>query len=720
MPTLVTRFRHFFLCFFSAVFIPVCGHSQWTQSTAISVKQGAKELQAPWSGGITTPLFSQFDLNNDNQPELTYFDRTNGKVVVLTLENVDNSVRFVQNLALAATFPEEVYDWMLLRDFDCDGDADLFYGSMGSLHVFENTGGLSFPEFTFFSSALLTTIEYKTSTETAPVYCASTDFPAIQDIDNDGDLDILSFAVGGGYIEYHKNLSVEKTGNCGLDMYIKNFCWGYMEEGLSDNTFALGQKCDFQLKNPEKSGGGHAGSSVFLLDVDNNGRKDALVGDIGFNNLVAVKMGKSTPGGDSALSSIPNFPENNPVNISSFPGAFEADFNLDGKQDLLIAPGNPNGINNYSSIWAYKNTRTTVPNFELVQQNFLQDQMIELGEASYPILYDINQDGLTDLFVSSKGFSDGGAEFISKIAYYKNTGTKAKPEFSLIDDNWGNLPSIGLGFAHYASLSRIDKTTFIAFGDHQGYIHWAEIDESGAMTNLIGYVKEGDNSEADVGQFSTPVLVDYDADGTLDILSGSRNGKLFLFKNIGTNQNPKLTEISNNFGNLFPGNTLNLFTSLQIDDNLMYLGQEHGYLSTYDVNFNTLTATLLDRPFNQEFVGFRVCPAVGDLTQDNIPDLITGNKAGGLFLFLTEEIVGIEKITQPTVSLFPNPNQGEFSVSSSATIETIEIYSPEGKLISSYFPNDKSATLSLKYQKGLYFVRITTTFGTETKQLLVR
>ena len=39
------------------------------------------------------------------------------------------------------------------------------------------------------------------------------DYPGIADIDLDGDLDILSFWGLGSFVNYHRNMSMEKYGN---------------------------------------------------------------------------------------------------------------------------------------------------------------------------------------------------------------------------------------------------------------------------------------------------------------------------------------------------------------------------------------------------------------------------------------------------------------------------------------------------------------------------
>ena len=46
------------------------------------------------------------------------------------------------------------------------------------------------------------------------LFVSSVDIPAIDDIDNDGDLDILTFGLISPTVEYHKNLSLEKYGTC--------------------------------------------------------------------------------------------------------------------------------------------------------------------------------------------------------------------------------------------------------------------------------------------------------------------------------------------------------------------------------------------------------------------------------------------------------------------------------------------------------------------------
>lgn len=66
------------------------------------------------------------------------------------------------------------------------------------------------------------------------LYVSSIDIPAIEDVDGDGDLDIITFSILGSQVEYHKNLSMERYGDCdSLDYELRNKCWGFFTEGAS-------------------------------------------------------------------------------------------------------------------------------------------------------------------------------------------------------------------------------------------------------------------------------------------------------------------------------------------------------------------------------------------------------------------------------------------------------------------------------------------------------
>ncbi len=64
------------------------------------------------------------------------------------------------------------------------------------------------------------------------ILATNADYPAIIDIDDDGDLDLLSFWSLGTFIELHTNRSMEKKyGHAdSLDFERTDFCWGRIAE----------------------------------------------------------------------------------------------------------------------------------------------------------------------------------------------------------------------------------------------------------------------------------------------------------------------------------------------------------------------------------------------------------------------------------------------------------------------------------------------------------
>jgi len=76
-----------------------------------------------------------------------------------------------------------------------------------------------------------------------------------------------------------------------------------------------------------------------------------------------------------------------------------------------------------------------------------------------------------------------------------------------------------------------------------------------------------------------------------------------------------------------------------------------------------------------------------------------------------DQCVGVNSINieDNTVNIYPNPNSGEFSVSSKLTIEKIIIINQSGNEVSAYDFNENSVKVNLDLPKGIYFLKIITT-----------
>ena len=118
-------------------------------------------------------------------------------------------------------FPSELENWVLLVDYNQDGKEDIFTSTNNAIALFTN---ISSNEIAFEFTKILTTDSGFGPTN---LYVDGVDLTAIADIDNDCDIDILSFNYDGTFVELHQNKSFELYGVCdAIDLYKTDNCWG--------------------------------------------------------------------------------------------------------------------------------------------------------------------------------------------------------------------------------------------------------------------------------------------------------------------------------------------------------------------------------------------------------------------------------------------------------------------------------------------------------------
>ena len=398
----------------------------FTRDTNVTIFENSTQLKHAWNGGVNSAQFSEIDLNLDGINDLIIFDRSGNRISPYL--NINGN--FVFSPEYRNSFPS-IESWLLLEDYNCDGKQDIFTYQNAGIAVYTNTSSSSL-SFTLATSSITNT------TSGQGIYVSPMDLPAISDVDNDGDLDILTFEISGGFVHYFKNKSIENYGNCDyLEYAHNNGCWGDFYEGL--NTYVLdcfNCLCPPITINSSSRSGKHAGSSLIAMDVDGDLDKDLILGDVSYTNLNLLING-GTPQNAHIIMVDTAFPQNItntiPVDIHIFPSAFYIDATHDGTKDLVVTTNMQNNSANKESCWLYENSGTnSSPDFNFIQKNFLQGSGVDFGENAHPTFYDENGDGLLDLFVGNYGYHSATGTPISKVAFYKNTGTIQNPEFTLI------------------------------------------------------------------------------------------------------------------------------------------------------------------------------------------------------------------------------------------------------------------------------------------------
>lgn len=671
-------------------------------SNEIPVIKNGDNLANAWAGGINAGQISRIDANQDGLMDIFVFDRSGNKVLVFLNNDSGDPNTFPYSLEHSQAFPT-LRDWALLRDFDCDGKRDIFtYNGIGGFKIFKNistpTDGLQFEEV---ESNLQAFFNLANDSYNSNIYISSVDLPAVDDLDGDGDLDIMVYSIFGTQVEYHKNMSMENYGTCdSLEYRAANRCYGYFSESAFDNSINLHNEethashcpLGYNVLNPspivghpathpitlhQNSNLRHAGTTLLTLEMTGELPKEIVLGDVSHHNLTALTNSKTVTGMDSVIAVDIEFPANysntEAVNLASFPASFYEDMNDDGVRDLIVCPNSAWTSENSESVWYYQNIgEDDNPNFILQQKDLFQKEMIDVGEGATTFFLDYNQDGLPDMLVGNKGYFLELGTYKSALALYENTGTAAEPEFTHITYDFSGLGEMNLGQALHPAFGDIDGDGDLdmLLGTSSGTVyHFVNTAGPGNPVNFeiapTPILKDSDGNSIDPGQFSTPQLIDLTGNGLLDLVMGERNGKIHLYENSGSTTNPSFSLINEFLGGVetTEGFASTGYSNIYFFDHdgerYLMTGAESGKIRLYSNITGNLNGTFTlenDQLFGLKN-GMRSTVSVIDINSDGYPDFFTGNFGGGILFFRGSEPVGLNSFSREdkSLALYPNP-----------------------------------------------------------------
>jgi len=185
------------------------------------------------------------------------------------------------------------------------------------------------------------------------------------------------------------------------------------------------------------------------------------------------------------------------------------DLNDDGITDIVI--GENDGLIHY-----FEGTDNN--NFTIKEFNYLN---VDVGNGAMPNLVDVDNDGLLDLIIGNKK---------GKIYFYKNTGSKQTPLFTLITKNWGNidLSSIATqgGWTSCDILERPNAEKLLIIGSQTGKTYAYK--NISASANATFELVSENYLNCDEGERATIAIGDINNDTYPDIVVGNMSGGIRL------------------------------------------------------------------------------------------------------------------------------------------------------------------------------------------------
>lgn len=462
-------------------------------------------------------------------------------------------------------------------DLNNDGKLDLILGGIGDRAEFFWSNSHTFP-YTFTKDKSVLESIYA-----GGLAGTNADYPALIDLDGDGDLDLVIGGFNG--LKYYEN-----TGTISSPQF---------EPG--DTIFAA---VNLLIGTDPKPA---------FVDIDDDGDLDLFVG-IGESILGGPEPGITMGFRNTGTATNPEFTLDNSlvagiadIGLNAYPTF--ADLDGDGDYDLLLG-------RDLQTLVYYRNTGTKQSPAWTINTTVFGG----VESTTYwkdPVLADIDYGGDFDLVY---GTANG-------ILYtYINVGTPQAPAFQYYPD-----------FLKVIKINASGATASLADFDGDGDYDLISGNWDG---KFIYFKNEGTTavpifkqtaapfSNIDVGSYSTPVFVDIDNDGDYDIVSGAMDGKVYLY----INNNGTFTQNTTMFGSIDIGwSSVPSFADLNGDGHLdLLVGAETGSQTKFYLNDGNNVFTENSTMFSGVTFPNYGKPTLADIDNDGDYDLIIGDNWGSI------------------------------------------------------------------------------------------
>lgn len=547
----------------------------------------------PFLGGYNLPRPQLVDIDGDGDLDL-FIQEESGKIAFF--EHVpEEEPRFQWR---SDHFQElDVGEWYRFVDLDRDGIPDLLAEQPYSyVRYYRNVGTATEPRFELAADSLK-------DTSGEPIFSDRQNIPNATDIDCNGRMDLLVGRLTGTITRYQESGTDER----GAPMF----------EHINDRFEDIEIVAQF--------GSLHGANTMAFGDIDADGDQDLFWGDFFEPGILLIENG-GTCQSPSYRGTPRPFPLGDPLLTSGYNAPTVGDVDGDGLPDMIA--GVLGG--------AFNPNTTSVDNLNYLRQR--QDggfehvtsrliSMIDVGSESAPVLVDLDGDGDLDLVVGNKIDQDDSQN--GSLTIFLNEGTPTAPRF----EEGGRL-ELGGGYHPVPAFGDLtgDGEADIMLGtwsDEVRYLSGESSDptEFELVDSAFVTIPRGRNT--------TPTLGDLDGDGDLDLLVGEASGTLNYYENVGTRTRPEFELAAEDFADIDVGRRSaprlhDLDGNGRLD---LLVGSEDDGVHVYrNVGTATEAEFVRDGSLPIPVHGLAV-PALGDVTGNGMDDLVLGGIGGGLLFY---------------------------------------------------------------------------------------
>lgn len=547
----------------------------------------------PFLGGLDVPRPQFADIDGDGD-------------VDLFLQEFSNSLWFFENTGTRGVPRHEwrtdryqdleIGEWFRFVDLDADGLLDLLTESpVSHIRHYRNTGSKTAPVLTMVG-------ELRDATG-APMFMDRQNIPALADLDCDGRLDMLVGRVEGVVDRYE---AVAK-GAAQFELIAERYEGIEIVGGVGMPTAR------------------HGANALALHDFDGDADQDLFWGDFFEPAILMIENVGSTCSNPSFQSDPVTLPFADGSRTSGYNAPAPIDIDNDGDLDFLMGviggAFNPirTGEDNFF-FWE----RTAAKAYVLRTKRFLDG--IDHGSDAVPVFADIDADGDLDMLVGSK--IDARTGSFPALQVYRNEGTRTAPRYRLLDalrfgDAYNLTPAAGDLDAD-GDIDLIVGTwnqdlMFVRNDGTPQAPKWTM--ESSAAIKLPRV------------SHAAPALGDLDADGDLDLIVGQANGMLVHLRNTGSRRSPRFELVTDKLDDLKVGRRSTPVVVDEDGDGLLDLVIGHEDRGPLAVARNTGTRRapkfVVADPLPMPLPPISA-PTFADVNGDGVPDLVVGTTSGGL------------------------------------------------------------------------------------------